>query len=132
MVVRNDYNLKLFNGDIGVVRLNETKELRACFAGPEQALRDFMPLRLPEHETAYAMTVHKSQGSEFERVLLILPNQDSPVLTRELIYTGLTRASGRVDVWCDPAIFSAGVRRRVSRRSGLREALWNPAGGPVA
>jgi exodeoxyribonuclease V alpha subunit len=132
MVVRNDYNLKLFNGDIGVVRLNETKELCACFAGPEQALRDFMPLRLPEHETAYAMTVHKSQGSEFERVLLILPNQDSPVLTRELIYTGLTRASDRVNLWCDPAIFSAGVRRRVSRRSGLREALWNLAAGPVA
>ena len=126
MVVRNDYNLKLFNGDIGVIRLNETKELRACFAGPEQALRDFMPLRLPEHETAYAMTVHKSQGSEFERVLMILPREDSAVLTRELIYTGLTRASIEVELWSDPGIFVTAVGRKTSRRSGLREALWNP------
>ncbi|MGB7770153.1 MAG: exodeoxyribonuclease V subunit alpha [Verrucomicrobiia bacterium] len=124
MVVRNDYNLKLFNGDIGFVRTNETKELRACFAGPEQTLREVMPLRLPEHETAYAMTVHKSQGSEFDRVLLILPREDSAVLTRELVYTGLTRASTGVELWSDPEIFKTAVRRKISRRSGLREALW--------
>lgn len=124
MVVRNDYNLKLFNGDIGFVRTNEMKELRACFTGPEQTLREVLPLRLPEHETAYAMTVHKSQGSEFERVLLILPKEDSAVLTRELVYTGLTRASTEVELWSDPEIFITGVRRKISRRSGLREALW--------
>lgn len=125
MVVRNDYNLKLFNGDVGIVRLNENKELRACFAGPDQTVRDFMPLRLPEHETAYAMTVHKSQGSEFERVLLILPGEDSPVLSRELVYTGLTRASKHVELWTDPAIFKTAIQRKISRRSGLREALWS-------
>ena len=125
MVVRNDYNLKLFNGDIGFVRTNENHELRACFAGPEQILREVMPLRLPEHETAYAMTVHKSQGSEFENVLMILPKDDSVVLTRELVYTGLTRASKGVELWCDPEIFSTAVRRKISRRSGLREALWS-------
>ncbi len=124
MVVRNDYNLKLFNGDIGVVLPNDSKELRACFAGPEQTIRDFMPIRLPEHETAYAMTVHKSQGSEFERVLLVLPDEDSLVLTRELVYTGLTRASKEVELWSDQGIFATAVRRRISRRSGLREALW--------
>ena len=101
MVIRNDYNLRLFNGDIGVVLPNASNELRACFAGPEQTIRDFMPIRLPEHETAYAMTVHKSQGSEFERVLLVLPGEDSPVLTRELVYTGLTRASKEVELWSD-------------------------------
>lgn len=127
MIVRNDYNLKLFNGDIGVVLPNESQELRACFAGPEQTIRDFMPLRLPEHETAYAMTVHKSQGSEFEKVLLVLPGEDSPVLTRELVYTGLTRASKEVELWSDPGIFSTAIRRRISRRSGLREALWKPS-----
>ena len=65
-----------------------------------------MPIRLPEHETAYAMTVHKSQGSEFERVLLVLPGEDSPVLTRELVYTGLTRASKEVELWSDQGIFA--------------------------
>ena len=124
MVVRNDYNLKLFNGDIGIIRLTETKELRACFAGPELTLREVMPLRLPEHETAYAMTVHKSQGSEFERVLLILPRDDSAVLSRELVYTGLTRASAGVELWSDPELFATAVRRKISRRSGLRETLW--------
>ncbi len=125
MVVRNDYNLRLFNGDIGVVLPNDAKELRACFAGTEQTIRDFMPIRLPEHETAYAMTVHKSQGSEFERVLLVLPGEDSRVLTRELVYTGLTRASKEVELWSDLAVFATAVRRRTSRRSGLREALWS-------
>jgi len=70
------------------------------------------------------MTVHKSQGSEFERVLLILPKDDSAVLTRELIYTGLTRASAEVELWADPEIFVTAVRRKIARRSGLREALW--------
>ena len=126
MVVRNDYNLKLFNGDIGFVCTNEAHEFRAYFAGPEQTLREIMPLRLPAHETAYAMTVHKSQGSEFETVLLILPRDDSAVLTRELIYTGLTRASSGVELWADPDIFSTAVQRKTSRRSGLREALWAP------
>jgi len=124
MVVRNDYNLRLFNGDIGILRMNDARELRACFPGPEQTIRDFMPLRLPEHETAYAMTVHKSQGSEFERVLLVLPGEDSAVLTRELVYTGLTRASKEVELWSDKGIFTTAVQRKISRRSGLREALW--------
>jgi exodeoxyribonuclease V alpha subunit len=126
MVVRNDYNLRLFNGDIGLVLPNDLQELRAYFVGPEQTLRDFMPIRLPEHETAYAMTVHKSQGSEFESVLLVLPREDSPVLTRELVYTGLTRASQEVELWSDQGLFSVTIRRKISRRSGLREALWNP------
>ena len=124
MVVRNDYNLKLFNGDIGIIRATAAPELRACFAGPAQTLREIAPLRLPEHETAFALTVHKSQGSEFERVLLILPRDDSAVLSRELVYTGLTRASAGVELWADPEIFATAVRRKISRRSGLREALW--------
>lgn len=127
MIVRNDYNLKLFNGDIGVLRPNAAGELRAYFAGPDQALREVMPLRLPEHETAFALTVHKSQGSEFERVLLILPGEDSPVLSRELIYTGLTRASRAVELWSNPEILTAAVRRQIRRRSGLRDALWGDA-----
>jgi len=127
MVTRNDYNLKLFNGDIGLIQRNAQSELRAGFAGPDQAAREFMALRLPEHETAYAMTVHKSQGSEFKKVLFILPQEDTAVLSRELVYTGLTRASEKVELWSAPEIFQASVERKISRRSGLRESLW-PAG----
>ncbi|HON38498.1 MAG TPA: ATP-binding domain-containing protein, partial [Deltaproteobacteria bacterium] len=78
---------------------------------------------LPEHETAFAMTVHKSQGSEFSRVVLVLPPKESPVLTRELVYTGITRASRRLDIWASPNIFAAAVRRRTERMSGLNDLL---------
>jgi exodeoxyribonuclease V alpha subunit len=127
LITRNDYNLRLFNGDIGVL-LQDAKrgELRAFFSGPEGSLRDFLPLRLPEHETAYAMTVHKSQGSEFERVLMILPSEDSAILTRELVYTGLTRAGKHVELWIAEKPFETVIQRKISRRSGLRDALWRP------
>ncbi len=70
------------------------------------------------------MTVHKSQGSEFNRVLLLLPDADTPVLTRELIYTGITRARERVEVWGKEEVFRAAVSRRIERTSGLRDELW--------
>ena len=80
MVTRNDYNLKLFNGDVGVVLSDAASgEPRAFFPGPDNEVRKFLPLRLPEHQTAYALTVHKSQGSEFDRILLVLPDRESPV-----------------------------------------------------
>jgi exodeoxyribonuclease V alpha subunit len=69
------------------------------------------------------MTVHKSQGSEFTNVLLLLPEQDSPILTRELIYTGLTRAAKRVEIWGNEEVFRLAVSRRIKRTSGLRDAL---------
>ena len=124
LITRNDYNLKLFNGDIGLLLPdgNEGKT-RAFFPGPDNTLRKFLPLRLPEHETAYAMTVHKSQGSEFERVLLILPERESPVLSRELLYTGITRARFRVELWFEEKVFLAALGKRVTRTSGLRDAL---------
>ena len=124
MITRNDYNLKLFNGDIGLLLPDgDSGEPRAFFPGPDNALRKFLPLRLPEHETAYAMTVHKSQGSEFDRVLLILPDRESPVLSRELLYTGITRARTSVELWFDEKFFRAGLARRVTRTSGLCDAL---------
>ncbi len=125
LVTRNDYNLKLFNGDIGLIQPDlATSQMRVWFPAAGGGTRSFLPLRLPEHESAYALTVHKSQGSEFERVLLILPKEDSRVLTRELVYTGLTRASAHVELWADEPILRAAIGRRTIRRSGLREALW--------
>jgi exodeoxyribonuclease V alpha subunit len=126
LITRNDYNLELFNGDIGIILPDPTSnhELRAFFMSADRAPLKFLPARLPEHETVYAMTVHKSQGSEFDRVLLLLPDRDVPVLTRELIYTGITRARQGVEVWGKDSVFLKGVGRRTLRASGLRDALW--------
>jgi exodeoxyribonuclease V alpha subunit len=95
-----------------------------AFPGPDAGGRLISPARLPSHETVYAMTVHKSQGSEFDRVVLLLPSQPSRVVTRELLYTGLTRARQRVEVWGSEPVVRAGVVARVERSSGLRDALW--------
>jgi exodeoxyribonuclease V alpha subunit len=125
MITRNDYNLRLFNGDVGVALPDPAADgdLRVFFSSADGPMRKFHPLLLPEHETVYAMTVHKSQGSEFDRVLLVLPDRESPVLTRELIYTGISRARERVDIWGDEAVFRNAVARRIERTSGLRDAL---------
>ena len=125
LVTRSDHNLRLYNGDVGLILPDPaTGEPRAWFPDTDTAPRSVLPVRLPEHETVFAMTVHKSQGSEFENVLLLLPDRESPVITRELLYTGVTRASRQVELWFDEAVFRAAVSRRVERASGLRDALW--------
>jgi len=126
LITQNDYSLHLYNGDIGIAMPDPgaNGELRVFFKAPDGALRALHPVRLPEHETVYALTVHKSQGSEFDRLLLILPDQDSPVLTRELIYTGITRAREGVEVWGNENVFREAVGRRTTRVSGLRDGLW--------
>jgi exodeoxyribonuclease V alpha subunit len=126
MVTRNDYGLRLFNGDIGIALADPENAgaLRVFFPAPDGAMRKFDPYRLPEHETVFAMTIHKSQGTEFDRVLLVLPESDARVLTRELLYTGVTRARKRVDVWAGEAALRAALSRRIERASGLRDALW--------
>jgi exodeoxyribonuclease V alpha subunit len=128
MITRNDYSLRLFNGDVGLILPDREAggELRAFFRTPDGALRSLPPARLPEHETVWATTVHKSQGSEFDRVLLVLPDRDSPVLTRELLYTAITRARERVEIAGREEVFVAACGRRIARSSGLRDALWGP------
>lgn len=129
MVLQNDYNLGLFNGELGVILPNPTdlSELRAYFPAASGGVRDIHTARLPEHETAWAMTVHKSQGSECDRVLLILPDRDNPVLTRELVYTGLTRARTGAEVWYSAPVLKTAIARRTVRFSGLRDLLAVPA-----
>jgi len=127
LISRNDYSLELFNGDIGITMPepdSKSKELYVYFSGISGKLRRFLPHRLPEHETAYAMTVHKSQGSEFEKVLFILPDKDYPVLTRELLYTGITRAKNHISIWGREEIIKATILRKINRNSGLKDALW--------
>jgi len=123
LVTENDYTLGLFNGDIGIV-VREGDTLRACFTAGNGSVRRISPLRMPAHETAWAMTVHKSQGSEFDRVLFVLPDRDSPVLTRELIYTGITRARNSLEIWTRDEILAGAVSRRTLRGSGLGSLLW--------
>ncbi|OHC28278.1 MAG: exodeoxyribonuclease V subunit alpha [Pseudomonadales bacterium RIFCSPHIGHO2_02_FULL_60_43] len=124
MVRQNDYALGLFNGDIGLC-LHTEYGLRVFFEG-EEGYRPFAPARLPSHDSAFAMTVHKSQGSEFSEVLLVLPEQPSPLLTRSLFYTGITRAKHKVEIWALPPRLSEAVATRAERAAGLAERLVIP------
>lgn len=126
LVTANDYHLRLFNGDVGVALPDPGADgaLRVVFRAPGGGFRRLAPARLPVHETAYATTVHRSQGTEAKRVILILPSEASPVLSRELLYTGITRARSSVEVWGTRAVFEAAVAQRIARSSGLRDALW--------
>jgi len=130
LVSSNDYHLQLFNGDVGILWPDPAadNELRAFFLGGRGILRKFHPLRLPVHETVFATTVHKSQGSEFEHLMLVMPEQMYPVLTRELLYTAITRARKTADVWGVADVFQAAVGNRTERMSGLQDALWGKEG----
>lgn len=124
MITRNDYDMGLFNGDVGITLEDpEDRALRVFFPDEVAGFRKVHPTRIGEHETVYAMTVHKSQGSEFETVLLLLPDRDNPILTRELVYTGITRSRKKVSVWGSEPVFKRAVGKRVTRISGLTKAL---------
>lgn len=139
MISRNDYDLGLFNGDIGILvevpkevskevpnegSRESGRELKAAFMDSDGEVRLLLPSRLPEHETAFAMTVHKSQGSEFDQVFMILPATWQSVITRELIYTGITRAKSHFRLLTSMHSWQAGLSARVERASGLRDKLW--------
>jgi len=132
MILRNDYTLGLFNGDTGVLMADREgegktdRDLYAYFRDDHGAVRKIDPLRLPEHETVFATTVHKSQGSECDRILFLMPDRDFPLLTRELIYTAVTRARKEVEVWAREEIFCAALSRKINRISGLADALRSP------
>jgi exodeoxyribonuclease V alpha subunit len=127
LITRNNYNLGLFNGDIGITWPNPDSpvaELCVFFPAGDGRLKRCPTQSLPDHETVFALTVHKSQGSEFDEVVLILPDKDYPVLTRELLYTGITRAKKKFSIWTHPSILSNTITRKIERASGLRESLW--------
>jgi exodeoxyribonuclease V alpha subunit len=122
MVTANDYALKLFNGDTGVVWPTDGASL-VYFPDETGDIRTVVRARLPEHEPAFALTIHKSQGSEFDHVLLVLPDKPSPVLTRQLFYTSLTRARKSVRIIAPEAILHAAIATQLQRGSGLTDAL---------
>jgi exodeoxyribonuclease V alpha subunit len=127
LVMRNDYQVELFNGDVGVIgELGGGAEARrvAFFATAEGTPRAVALSRLPAHETVFAMTVHKSQGSEFRHVAVVLPEEPSPVVTRALLYTAVSRARERVTLFARREVLRQAIEHRVERASGLRDALW--------
>ena len=126
MITGNDYSLDLFNGDIGITMYDGAGngELKVFFPGETTgAMKSFLPHRLPAHETVFAMTVHKAQGSEFDHILLILPPLFVPLLSRELLYTGITRAQKACEIWASNEILTKTIENRTKRTSGLREKL---------
>lgn len=123
LVTQNDPDLGLFNGDTGVA-IGGPDGLRVFFEGSEPGtVRSFPPGRLPAHEDALAITIHKAQGSQFDRVAVVLPPAPSPVLTRELLYTAVTRARFAVTLVARPDIAALAARRPTLRASGLRDRL---------
>jgi exodeoxyribonuclease V alpha subunit len=119
IVTRNDYALGLFNGDIGIALPGPNGALRVAFRMADGSLRHVSPAALPPHDTAFALTVHKSQGSEFEHAALVLPGSFVRVLSRELVYTAITRAKRRIEVIGSAAIFAQAVDAPTRRDSGL-------------
>ncbi|MCU7977068.1 exodeoxyribonuclease V subunit alpha [Shewanella sp. SW36] len=130
IIQSNDYNLGLFNGDIGLILQDEDKpeRLMAHFIKADGSLLKVLPARLPSHETCYAMTVHKSQGSEFSRVALVLPPSPSlaqwQLLTKELVYTAITRAKVHFTCLGTQHVFERASSQATQRASGLADRLW--------
>ena len=126
IVTRNDYQLDLFNGDVGLIVGDPERAdgKLALFRGAQNTVRCLSPSRLPPHETVFAMSVHKSQGSEFDEVAVLLPERRSPVLTRELLYTAVTRPRHKLVIHASREMIAHAITHRTERGSGLRDLLW--------
>lgn len=123
IVTRNDYLNGVFNGDVGLV-VDRFRGPVAVFQDPHSGLRELAMSQLGDVDTWWATTIHKSQGSEFERVIVTLPRPPSPILTRELLYTAVTRAKRQVTLLAAESSLRAAVTRPVARASGLGPRLW--------
>jgi exodeoxyribonuclease V alpha subunit len=122
MVTSNNYNLGLFNGDIGIIRKDDSGALKAHFESPNGEIVKILPGLLSKVETVFAMTIHKSQGSEFDQVLISLPNvEEMNILTRELLYTGVTRAKSKVVILGSAALILQTAKEQVQRASGIQD-----------
>lgn len=138
MIAQNDYTKGLFNGDTGIA-LQRDGRLSVYFPDTLSAegslsadgslsanhanekFTAFAPIRLPAHETTWAMTIHKSQGSEFNHVTMILPQEEMPLLTKQLIYTGITRAKQQVDIVAKEAVLAAGIHSDVVKATRITD-----------
>lgn len=129
MISQNDYQLKLFNGDIGILMNDEQGQLKAMFVDEQENIRAFSPARLPAHDKVYAMTIHKSQGSEFAYTAMILPpiKQANQGINRQLVYTGITRAKTTFELVADKNVLLMAMNKSVTRASGLYDRLKHEA-----
>ena len=127
LVTRNDRALRLSNGDVGVILADPERPGRrvAAFWADDGTVRTISPARLPAAETCFAVTIHKSQGSQFDHAVVVLPDDPSPLLTRELLYTAVTRAAYRVTILGRRSIVRDALSRPIQRASGLQQRLWN-------
>jgi exodeoxyribonuclease V alpha subunit len=123
LVTENDYGLRLYNGDTGVVVATDDGRVTAVFERRGELLH-FAPTRLAAVETVHAMTVHKSQGSQFDTVAVVLPDPASPILTRELLYTAITRTRRHLILVASEEAVRRATARPIARSSGLRRWLW--------
>lgn len=125
MITQNDYQLKLFNGDIGIILPDSSGQLFATFMDEQGNLRSINPARLPSHDLVYVMTIHKSQGSEFNYTAMILPpiQRARQGVNRQLVYTGITRAKNHFELICQPQVLRLAMNKTVGRSSGLRFRL---------
>lgn len=130
MVTQNDYTLGVFNGDIGIT-LEEDDGFYVYFPARDGEPMRVSAARLAHSETALALTIHKSQGSEFKQVAVVLPKEDTPILTRELLYTGITRAKSVVSIWGMTSLIEKAVQRKTQRASGLQAKLDQTLGEVV-
>ncbi|MEQ1559252.1 MAG: exodeoxyribonuclease V subunit alpha [Methyloglobulus sp.] len=121
MVLQNNPAHHLYNGDIGICLPDKDKnqDLMVFFERPDGTVKKYLPGRLPTCETALAMTIHKSQGSEFDDVLIILPDTINPVLSKELLYTAITRARQKITVVAEESVFAATLQKKIARLTGL-------------
>ena len=121
LVTQNNPLLHLYNGDIGLCLPDNTQNnrLMVYFQRPDGSIKSYLPSRISQCETVFAMTIHKSQGSEFEEVLIVLPDNINPVLTKELLYTAITRAKKTVKLLADKAVLTATIQQKVARVTGL-------------
>jgi exodeoxyribonuclease V alpha subunit len=124
LITRNDYSLDLYNGDIGICLPDPAEgTVKVWFERSDGGLRGYSPYRLPSCETVFAMTIHKSQGSEFDEVVVVLPDEDNRILSRELIYTAVTRAKTKVKLVTEQNVFNQALSRNIERFSGLADLL---------
>ena len=122
LVSSNDRTTGLYNGDVGIVCANSDGSRVAAFSGTDKKFR-FPVTRLPDVETVHALTIHKSQGSEYEHAIVVLPTHESRILTRELLYTGATRARTKLTIIATPEVISLAVNSPIRRATGLARRL---------
>ncbi|NOT85218.1 MAG: exodeoxyribonuclease V subunit alpha [Methylococcaceae bacterium] len=125
LITQNNATLHLYNGDIGICLPDpeQPTKLKVFFERPDGSIKSYLPARITHCETVFAMTIHKSQGSEFEEVLVVLPDTLNPILTKELLYTAITRAKKTVKIQTRLEIFNATIRQKVQRVTGLMQKL---------